>query len=496
MKYAATIAISLALMFGGIAIGWCATDISSPPLSDETQQCLGCHESYLPGIVADWRSGRHAQTTPEAAQAKPSAQRRISAPTVPERLRSVAIGCYECHSLNPDNHKDNFEHFGARINLVVSPKDCATCHPVEADQYSNSKKANAFRNLDDNPLFHSLLDVIDGVKKVSDHRIAGSPATDVGKDETCYACHGAKVSVSGSKKVTTPVGDIDVPDVTNWPNMGVGRVNPDDSLGACTPCHPRHSFSIAVARKPYTCSQCHLEPDVPAWEIYRESKHGNIMQSLQQQWNWDNVPWTLGVDITAPTCAACHASLIAAPGGETIAPRNHDFGGRLWIRLFGLIYSHPQPKTGRTYEIKNGDGLPLPTTWNQGLATAFLIDKNEQASRRAQMRQVCQTCHSTDWAEKHLTRMEAAAAEADAMVAAATQLMAQAWDQGLADRTNPFDEGIEQLWVSQWLFYADSARLAAAMQGPDYATFEHGWWSLTHNLQQMHDFIDMRAKSH
>ena len=40
------------------------------------------------------------------------------------------------------------------------------------------------------------------------------------------------------------VGEIDVPDrASNGPNQGVGRINPlMEALGACTSCHPRHSF--------------------------------------------------------------------------------------------------------------------------------------------------------------------------------------------------------------------------------------------------------------
>jgi len=496
MKRARIMVASVVLLLGAIATAWAAGEAPSAPLSEQTQACLACHETYLSGIPADWRTSRHSMTTPAAAQAKPTAERRISAAAVPERLRSVAVGCYECHSLNPERHKDSFDHFGFRINVVVSPNDCATCHPVEAEQYAPSKKANAFHNLKDNPVFSSLVEAVDSVKTVHAGQIASAPATDATRAETCYACHGTDVTVAGLKTVTTPLGDLQFPDLTGWPNQGVGRVNPDGSLGSCTACHPRHSFSTAIARKPYTCSQCHLEPDVPAWEIYRESKHGNIMESVGQQWNWDAVPWTVGRDITAPTCAACHVSLLAGPKGDTIAPRNHDFGGRLWIRLFGLIYSHPQPKSGRTYEIRNQDGLPLPTTWTQGLATSYLIDQKEQEARRTQMRQICASCHSTDWAEKHLSRMETTAAETDAMVRAATDVMTAAWDQGLADRSNPFDEGLEQMWVEQWLFYADSVRLSSAMMGQDLATFEHGWWSLTHNLAQMHDAVKERAGPH
>jgi len=53
-------------------------------------------------------------------------------------------------------------------------------------------------------------------------------------------------------------------------------------------CHPRHGFSIEVARKPYTCSQCHLEPDVPGMYTKKAStgismlpknRSGTLMQS-------------------------------------------------------------------------------------------------------------------------------------------------------------------------------------------------------------------------
>jgi len=40
------------------------------PISGDTEACLGCHESVTPGIVGDWRTSRHANTTPETALKK------------------------------------------------------------------------------------------------------------------------------------------------------------------------------------------------------------------------------------------------------------------------------------------------------------------------------------------------------------------------------------------------------------------------------------------
>lgn len=465
-------------------------DTSRSALSEQTQVCLLCHKKSTPGIVEDWLTSRHSKTTPDMALSKPVLERRISSDTIPENFRSVVVGCYECHGQNISTHKDNFEHFGFRINVIVSPNDCRTCHSVEADQFAMSKKAHALNNLQKNPLYHTMVETGLSSKGSSDGAIISITATENSRAESCYSCHGTEVTVNGMKKVSTPSGDIEVPNLTNWPNQGVGRINPDGSSGACTACHPRHSFSIEIARKPYTCSQCHLEPDTPAFEVYEESKHGNIFNSKQHEWNWNNVPWRIGKDFQAPTCATCHNSLITTSDGVVIAPRTHDFGSRMWVRLFGLPYSHPQPKSGKTYEIKNKDGQPLPVTFTGELASEYLISKEEQMRRQTEMKTICRSCHNTDWINGHFAKMDITIAETDKAVLAATQLLQKAWDKKLADPSNPFDEIIENDWVKQWLYYANSVRFGSAMGGYDYTTFKNGWLELTANLRKMHDFIE------
>jgi hypothetical protein len=462
--------------------------------SEKTQECLDCHKSYTPGIVEDWLKSRHAGTTPKMALNIPVLERRVSSDTIPQTLQSVAVGCYECHSLNPSIHQDNFEHFGYQVNVIVSPNDCKTCHSVEVEQYSKSKKAHALDILQKNPVYNTLVETITSTKEVNENKIVHLKASDNTKWETCYACHGTRVNLRGTKQISTIFGEIDVPDLTGWPNQGVGRTNPDGSLGACTACHPRHSFSIEIARKPYTCAQCHLEPDVPGYNVYKESKHGNIFESKKQRWNWDNVPWRVGQDFQTPTCASCHNSLLVTPDEEEIVSRTHDFGSRLWMRIFGIIYSHPQPKDGRTYLIKNKDNLPLPTTFTGELASEHLIDEDEQIQRQTKMRKVCQSCHSTSWTDGYFAKFDTTLAESDKMVLAATNLLVSAWNKGLADQSNPFDEAIEQKWIAQWLFYTNSVRYASAMSGPDYASFKLGWWELTKNLQEIHDLIELKEK--
>lgn len=470
------------------------------PMSQETKACLDCHKVYTPGIVEDWLKSRHSKTLPSSALKKAERARRISAKKVAASLEKVVVGCYECHGLNPEKHTDNFDHMGFNINVVVSPQDCSTCHPVEVKQYSGSKKAHAIGNLLKNPVYHGLVETVISKKTVEAGKVVQRNVSDLTRQETCFGCHGTEVKVSGMETVGTAMGEIEVPRLTNWPNQGVGRINPDGSMGACTPCHPRHQFSIEVARKPYTCSQCHLEPDVPAWNVYKESKHGNIYFSNYQKWNFNAVPWRAGKDFQTPTCAACHNSLITTPDGKVVAERTHDFGSRLWVRLFGLIYSHPQPMHGDTSVLKNEDGLPLPTSFTGEVAKEGLIDEKEQIKRKKSMSALCNQCHGTSWTNNHFSKLENTIREVDGMTLASTLLLVEAWTHGLAEGLpqgkNPFDEAIEQMWIRQWLFYANSVKYASAMTGaPDYAAFKNGWWNLTENLQQMKDWIELKKKA-
>jgi hypothetical protein len=468
-----------------------------PSLSNETSACIGCHRVYTPGLVEDWMRSLHSKTTPYSVLKKSEIIRKMSAKKLAPAFGNVVVGCYECHSLSPSKHKDNFDHMGFKINVVVSPDDCATCHPVEAREFSGSKKGHAVGNLTKNPIYHALVETIISKKIVKEGKILQQDVSGFTRQETCFSCHGTEVKVSGMQTINTEMGKIEVPNLTSWPNQGVGRINPDGSKGACSSCHPRHQFSIEVARKPYTCAQCHIDPDVPGWNVYKESKHGNIYFSNYEKWDMKAVPWKVGRDFQTPTCATCHNSLITTSDGKVVVQRTHDFGARLWVRLFGLVYSHPQPKHGDTSILKNKDGLPLPTTFTGEIVMEGLIDQDEQLRRRKGLAAVCSSCHGTAWVDRHFAKLDNTIKEVDDMTLASTLLLVEAWSQGLAEglpqNNNPFDETIEQMWIRQWLFYGNSVKYASAMTGaPDYATFKNGWWNLTENLQLMKDWIELK----
>ncbi|ADC65356.1 conserved hypothetical protein [Ferroglobus placidus DSM 10642] len=452
-------------------------------ISDETKACISCHEKITPGIVEDWKRSRHAKTTPAEALKKPKIERRISsAPN--EDLMNVVVGCYECHSLNTENHEDSFNHMGFVINVIVSPKDCSECHEEEFEEYMKSVKAHAVENLDKNPVYHKLVETSTMSYSFENGTLVEKGSSLNAQNETCYYCHGTKVTVKG----TVIKNGVEVPDLEGWPNQGVGRINPDGSKGACTACHPRHGFSIEVARSPYTCAQCHLEPDVAAFNVWKESKHGNIFLSEYKKYNMSAVPWKIGVDFKAPACAVCHASLVVDKNGDVIAERTHNFDSRIYIRIFG-IYAHPQPKDGATWKIKNDQGLPLPTSLTGEPAKDYLIDEQEMKSRKEAMMKICKACHSSDFVEGHFEKFEKTVEESNKATLQATKLLLYAYEKGLANNSNLFDEYIERLWVENWLFYGTSLRHGSAMGGPDYSTFKLGWYQITRNLQEMRDYL-------
>ncbi len=489
------VCVTLAL---STAAGLAMAAQAKPAVSEATQTCLDCHATATPGIVADWKKSRMASRTPEMGAKAPELERRVTAKLedIPKELRQVVVGCAECHTLRAKEHPGSFNHEDFQVHTVVSPADCATCHPTERKEYGQNLMAHARGNLIDNPVYMDLANHVNGVQKVAGGKVSYEKPTPGDEAESCLYCHGTEVKVNGTRTVNNPdLGEVTVAKLSGWPNRGVGRKNPDGSLGSCTACHTRHQFAVKMARNPAACAECHKGPDVPAYKVYQVSKHGNIFQAMGKDWNMGTIPWTVGKDFGAPTCASCHVSLLVSEDGAVLAKRTHKMSDRLWWRLIGLIYSHPHPKDPDTAKIKNADGMNLATTLDGKPASKFLIGPKEQAARQDTMRKVCLGCHSDQWVDGQFKRLQASIKSSDAMVLASTKIMRDVWQKDLAmgpGKGSPFDEYIEQLWIEQWLFYANSVRLASAMVGPDLGVFENGRWSMSKNVQHMHDWLKAR----
>lgn len=489
MRRICLLVVSLLLLAVYTRDGFCAA------LSPASEECLGCHVSVTPGIVADWEKSRHAKTSPGEAVKQTGLENKLSSEKIPDQLKDYAIGCSECHTMNFDRHKDTFEHNGYDVHVVVTPMDCSTCHAREADQFSRNIMSHAHVNLVENSLYRDFIESVNGIETFADMKLSTRPPDAETNADSCLFCHGTKVEVKGSTTKETDLGEMTLPVLSGWPNQGVGRLNPDGSQGSCAACHARHQFSIEMARKPYTCAECHKGPDVPAYKVYNVSKHGNIFSSLNSRWDFERVPWTVGKDFTAPTCAVCHMSLLVDEEGQVIAQRSHEVSDRLPWRIFGLIYAHPQPKSADLTGIRNKAGLPLPTELSGQPAAEFLIDADEQLKRRKTMQKVCLACHGDRWVEGHWARFVNTIATSDAMTLTATRILQEAWAKGLAkgpaEKESLFNDPIEKMWVEQWLFYANSTRFSSAMCGADYGAFEHGRWNLSKNVRDMADWLEV-----
>jgi hypothetical protein len=258
----------------------------------------------------------------------------------------------------------------------------------------------------------------------------------------CYHCHGSTVKVDKGQF-----------DSTTWPNVGTGRINPDGSKGSCSSCHTRHKFSLAEARKPEACGQCHLGPDHPQIEIYEESKHGAIYHAEGDSWKWDAAPgtWTPGVDYRAPSCSVCHMSQVNS------VPGTHDVTER-------LAWETQAPLTVRPSEFA---AWPAGTDWK---------------SEREKMEKVCLACHSQSWTTGHFTRLDEAVENYNEnYFKPAKKLVDDLYEKKLLDKSKNLDEKLEVDMYELWHHEGRRARFGAAMMAPDYA-----WW---------HGFYELKKRS-
>ena len=431
------------------------------PVIDPADACLGCHTSVTPGIVESWMNSKHAYSK---------------------------VSCATCHT-PMDGDPSGVDHFGNAVTSVPSPRYCQSCHATEVEQNTRSKHAwTAFignykpyylkaKSMGLDPLSQETAKALNpdemakraltplypdsGVLKLTgflDNPKYNHNNVNLG----CAQCHGTFIIVE------------DDGSLTGWPNTGIGRVNPDGSLGSCSSCHTRHSFSVVEARKPDTCGQCHLGPDHPQHEIYVESKHGNIFASRGEEWNWDAPAGEWGPDdIEAPTCATCHMSDFGGQVGTT-----HDVGERLYWEL--------QPKKS-VPQWKNASQV-------DDIVTDRIPDVAMAEAGRATMTAVCTQCHSTTWAEGYFAEYDKVVSDYNMLWDYVDGLLADAYEKELISKDNPIDEMPEIYHYLIWHHSGRRWRMGAAMMGPDWAHWNGAVDTIMINLGAMISDIEMREK--
>ena len=395
--------------------------------SAEDDPCIECHSEsqVMPGILEDWANSRHA---------------------------GEDVSCIDCHE-GEESDIDIVRHNGYWVSAIVSPLDCAECHPDEVAENDRSLHAlgvDYYELLFNKGVLPFLESQIDDGYILRDEENMTHAATLRG----CQSCHG------------TNMNGKTVEDWTVWPNNGIGRINPDGSKGSCSACHSRHKFSVEEARKPETCGQCHMGPDHPQTEIYTESKHGNIYAAEGDTWNWDGEDWEAGKDYRAPTCAVCHMS--AAPG----VPVTHDVGHRLSWELEPAI-SKRTDNTANSLGVTIGDG----STWQQ---------------KQGRMKKVCEQCHGETWVDNYYEQADLAVDLYNQQYIDAKATVDALYEDELLT-PDPFDEPIEFKIYEFWHHEGRRARMGAFMQGPDYVQW-HGFYELLQDRVEIeHMAEDIRA---
>lgn len=332
------------------------------------------------------------------------------------------VGCYECHAAEATD-LDAFEHNGYNIAVIVSPKDCSKCHINEFEQFTNSHHADAGKIL--GSLDNVLGEVVEG------------PMAAV---NGCKQCHGSVIKVNEDKSL----------DAETWPNTGMGRLNPDGSKGACSACHSRHSFSAALARQPENCGKCHLGPDHPQKEIYEESKHGIAYYANIDRMNLNSSSWVVGIDYSAaPTCATCHMSATSE------LPLTHDVGDRISWTL--------RPPVSQKIDAA---------------AKAKGKDVKSWEKRRADMKNVCSNCHTSNYIDNFYTQYDGAVGlYNDKFGKPATAIYQKIRSSGLISNDINFDDELEWIYFYLWHHEGRRARMGAAMFAPDYTQW-HGFYEV------------------
>ncbi len=375
--------------------------------SEESKQCIKCHKKDNPGIVQQWGASKHYR---------------------------AKVGCYECHAADAKD-KDAYLH-GKKgeekhISIIVSPKDCSSCHEKEVKQAEESHHAKAGRIMAS--LDNLLAEVVEGNSAlVTEGFPDGNSAIAV---KGCWQCHGSEVKVNEDGAL----------DPATWPNTGIGRINPDGSKGACSACHARHEFSVEQAREPLTCGKCHMGPDHPQREIYEESKHGIQYAANKHKLNMSNPKWVPGEDyFTGPTCSTCHMG----------ATRNQEVNHNVGLRI---SWNNRPPISVRPEITDKKMGSPSASIgWEE---------------RRDSMKDVCSACHTEDYVENFYVQYDGIInLYADKFAKPGAALMRLAKPLLKAAK---FSNKIDWIWFELWHHEGRRMRMGASMMAPDI-THWHG----------------------
>ncbi|AKV00377.1 Hydroxylamine oxidoreductase [Labilithrix luteola] len=363
-------------------------------------KCAECHRHETSAIIDQFERSRHAEK---------------------------GVNCLDCHK--PQEGQPSMEHRGFTIAKALTAKNCAQCHATEYEQFARSRHAapawasvNGAKDMTPeqralgekyHPTWVDRAPMIVG-------QLEGASAVESG----CNACH------------------------------AIGKPNADGSFGTCTNCHARHAASVALAREPTTCGQCHMGPDHSQVEIYGESKHGALFASQHERFNLAADPKKLTTaDMSVPTCATCHMS------GLEGMKVTHDTTERLSYFLFAPV-STKRPAGDRG---------------------------------KAEMQEVCLKCHTRPRVDDFYAKAEKVLLDTNDKVKVAMDVVASMRAEGLLT-PKPFDEPAEYTEFDLWHYYGRTAKHGAYMGGADFVQWHGNYELMKLKLELDHQAAELREK--
>jgi len=355
-----------------------------------TGKCANCHRRETASVVHQFEKSVHAKQ---------------------------GVSCLDCHQA-VENQQERI-HNGFTIAKHLTAKNCSGCHTTEYHQFLRSR-----------------------------HAAPAWAAVAGGKDFTAQQIAFSEKYHKGA--VDRPANRLAIAEGESAMSVGcmgchdIGKPNADGSIGSCTDCHGRHNTSVALAREPQTCGQCHMGPDHSQIEIYNESKHGVLYNAQKAHLNLSTPPKSLTTkDMPVPTCATCHLSGL---DGLNVT---HDTTERLSYWLFAAV----------------SDKRP---TYHQA---------------QDAMKETCYKCHARTQVETFYKEAEGVVVDTNKKISEAQILMDSLREEGLLTDT-PFDEPIEFLYFDLWHYYGRTAKHGAFMGGADFVQW-HGNYELLHKMAEI-----------
>jgi hydroxylamine dehydrogenase len=363
-------------------------------------KCAECHARMQYAVVHEYEMSAHA---------------------------TKGVNCLDCHQ--PQQNQQKEDHHGFVIAKHLTAGNCRGCHESIYQEFRRSRHAA--------PSWAAIY----GEKGLSPEEVSFSETYQPGGTKRpphpFVQAEGVSAMISGCDQC-----------------HAVGKPNDDGTIGTCTACHSRHTSSVALARLPSTCAQCHMGPDHSQIEIYEESKHGVMFAAQEHLLNLNAPPKALTTrDMFVPTCATCHMSGIN-----------------------GLKVTH-DPSERLSYYLAN------PITQK----------RPNYAQAQVNMKQVCSQCHGKGTVDRVYAQAEQVVVSTNAKVQHAQDIVnALHADGSLTGK--PFTNPIDFVYFDLWHYDGRTSKHGAFMGGADFVQWHGNYPMMQKTIQLERDAAELRRE--